>query len=91
MSKHRDTFTPISRHAQGRWRVERAGAPRGLGYARGWLATNILTGVGAYLTTWTEAMELATGGPLEPKSTRPTWAEIAEFSDSLVCVSEATA
>ncbi|UOE43735.1 hypothetical protein [Agromyces larvae] len=41
-----------------KWRVERAGAPTG-GFLRGWLATSG-DGVGAYFTTWPEAIDFAT-------------------------------
>lgn len=51
-----------------RMRVERAGAPSGLGYGRGWLAStddgDPLTAVGSWFPTWIEAMEFAVGGPL---------------------------
>lgn len=40
------------------WRVEKAGSSTS-GYGRGWFATNILTGVGAWFSTWIEAMEFA--------------------------------
>lgn len=42
-----------------RWIVQRAGAPSGDGYLRGWLAMDV-NGIGFYRPTWREAMELAT-------------------------------
>ena len=40
----------------GRWKVERTGAPSGLGYGRGWVATNVGTGTGAWFPTWRRAL-----------------------------------
>lgn len=39
-----------------RFKIERTGAPSGLGYGRGWVAMNILTGVGAWFPTWRQAI-----------------------------------
>lgn len=56
-----------------RMRVERAGAPGGLGYGRGWVAMTIelhrIDGRGGCFPTWREAMEFATGGPLVSEAT----------------------
>lgn len=39
-----------------RWRIERTGAPSGLGYGRGWVVRNLSTGVGGWFPTWRKAI-----------------------------------
>lgn len=45
-----------------RWRIERAGAPGGLGYGLGWVAMssgNAFVGVGGWFPTWRQAIDYA--------------------------------
>lgn len=53
------TPDPFQRASGQRWRVERAGAARGIGYGRGWFANCIATGVGAFFPTFHEAITFA--------------------------------
>lgn len=39
-----------------RYKIQRTGAPSGLGYGRGWIAMNERTGTGAWFPTWRRAL-----------------------------------
>ena len=65
--------TPSTSRPRKRMRVERAGAPGGLGYGRGWMALTVerhrYDGTGAWFPSWSEAMEFAAGEPLVSEPT----------------------
>ncbi|SEM73681.1 hypothetical protein SAMN05216281_101316 [Cryobacterium luteum] len=53
------TPAPFPRASGQRWRVERAGAARGIGYGLGWYATCVTTEVGAFFPTHAAALAFA--------------------------------
>jgi hypothetical protein len=62
-----------------RWRIERGGTASGGGYSAGWFATNLRTGVGAYLPTHADALRFALG-QVHAQAQRIGW-DLAAITD----------